>query len=68
MLRTKDHIKNIEKIVNSGSSYIDAAIHYCETNNLEIEFIASVIRKNNEIKSKLETEAIILKALKNDTV
>jgi hypothetical protein len=54
--------------VNSGSSYIDAAIHYCETNNLEIEFIASVIRKNNEIKSKLETEAILLKALKNDAI
>jgi len=68
MLKTKDHIKNIEKIVAGGSSYIEAAIHYCEVNKLEIDFIASVIRKNSDIRTKVETEAKQLKALKNDSI
>lgn len=37
--------------------YMDAVIHYCEKNNLEIEAAASLIRNNQRIKARLRSEA-----------
>jgi hypothetical protein len=54
----KDIGKQIEEIVeNSGTDYIDAAIDYCQKNNVEIEFIGEVIAKNPNLKAKFEEEA-----------
>lgn len=38
-------------------NYIDAVMHYCEANNLEIETIASLIKSNVKMKAKLQEEA-----------
>lgn len=65
IIKSKQHLQQIEKIVKFGNvSYIEATIDYCEKNNLEIDYIASIIRKNAEIKSKVEQEALKLKSLK----
>lgn len=65
IIKSKQHLQQIEKIVKFGNvSYIEAAIDYCEKNNLEIDYIASIIRKNAEIKGRVEQEAIKLKSLK----
>ena len=37
--------------------YMDAVIHYCEKNNIEIEAAASLIRGNQRIKARLRNEA-----------
>lgn len=53
-------IDDIEKIRSRSKAhieYIDAIIHYCEKNNLEIETVAKIIKKNPVLKSKLQDEA-----------
>ena len=46
----------IEKLVcEKNISYMDAIVHYCENNELEIESAAKLI--NSIIKSKIEAEA-----------
>lgn len=37
--------------------YMDAVIMYCEKNNIEIESIATLIRGNENFKSKIQIEA-----------
>ena len=51
-------IKEIERLViNYDLDYMDAVVHYCEKNNIEIEAAASIIRNNIRIKAKLQDEA-----------
>ena len=38
-------------------NYIDAVVLYCETNSLEIESVVSLVRKNENLKSKISVEA-----------
>jgi uncharacterized protein YllA (UPF0747 family) len=46
----------IEKLVcEKKISYMDAIVHYCENNELEVESAAKLI--NTIIKSKIECEA-----------
>jgi len=53
----KDIILEIEKIREGGENYMDAIIHYCEKNEVEIESIAKYIKKNVVLKAKLQEEA-----------
>jgi hypothetical protein len=56
-LSTEKFIKDIEALVSKNKlDYLDAVVHYCETNNVEIEAAAVIIRNNVRIKSKLQTE------------
>jgi hypothetical protein len=56
-LTTEKFIKDIESLVTRGNiDYLDAVVHYCETNNVEIEAAAMIIRNNVRIKSKLQSE------------
>jgi hypothetical protein len=56
-LTTEKFIKDIESLVTRGNiDYLDAVVHYCETNNVEIEAAAMIIRNNIRIKSKLQSE------------
>ena len=51
-------IKEIERLViNYDLDYMDAVVHYCEKNNIEIEAAASIIRSNIRIKARLQDEA-----------
>ena len=49
---------DIETIVYEHDlSYIDAIIHYCEINELEVEHVASAVKMNKQIKGRVELEA-----------
>ena len=53
----------IEKIVvGENLNYIDAIIHYCEINNLEVESIAKLISK--PLKERLKWDATRLNFMK----
>ena len=53
----------IEKIVeNDELNYIDAILHYCETNNLEVESITKLISK--PLKERLKWDATRLNFMK----
>jgi hypothetical protein len=50
--------KEIEDLVwEHDIEYIDAIVLYCEKFNLEIETAASLIKLNDYVKSKVQTEA-----------
>jgi hypothetical protein len=54
----------IEEIVklNKNMNYIDAIIHYCEENNIELDSVSKLISK--PLKEKLKCDAINLNFLK----
>lgn len=55
----------IEKLVQQHSiDYIDACLLYCDTNGVEIEQLADIIKKNPNIKGKLQIEAEQLNFMK----
>lgn len=57
--------QKIEKLVSTLQiDYIDACLLYCEQNNVEIEQLADLLKKNPNIRSKLQVEAEQLNFLK----
>lgn len=50
-----DNIDNI--VIKHKISYIDAVVYYCEKNNVEIEAFAKIIKTNEMLKAKLQSEA-----------
>ena len=56
--------QEIEKLVQSNSdmSYIDAVIHFCEKNNIDVESVPKLISK--PLKEKIKYEAMELNFLK----
>lgn len=57
--------REIEELVYMHDiDYIDACIMFCEKNNMEVEQIASIIKSNQNIKSKIQIEAENLNYLK----
>lgn len=53
----------VETLVNSDSmSYIDAIIHYCDSNDIELETVPKLISK--PLKEKLKHEAQQLNFIK----
>lgn len=55
----------IEEMVDKQNiDYIDACITYCELNNIEIEYVGELMKKNQNIKSKIQREAEELNYLK----
>jgi len=51
-------LREIESIVSTkGISYIDAALYYCEKNNLEPDMIGDMIRASPIFKQKVQIEA-----------
>ena len=58
--------QDIEQIVkDSKINYIDAIVHYCEDNNIEIETVSKLISK--PLKEKIKNDAIELNFLKKTT-
>lgn len=64
LLNTQTFSAEIESLVRGGKNvtYLDAIVHYCEKNDIEIETGAKLV--NSIIKSKLEAEASELNCLK----
>jgi len=55
--------QDIERIViNDKMSYIDAIIHYCEMNSIDVESVPKLVSK--PLKEKLKWEAMELNFLK----
>jgi uncharacterized protein YeaC (DUF1315 family) len=64
MIRHK-FIEEIEEICkNKKIEYIDAVIMWCDHNNLEVETVATWIKKDIVMKSKIQAEAENLNILK----
>lgn len=55
----------IEKMCQEKNiEYIEAVVLWCESNNLEIEYAAHLIKKDPVFKSKIQVEAENLNILK----
>lgn len=64
---TKEEMNNFSKIIDeivskTDYTYIEAIVEYCNDTGLEIEVAASLI--NNNLKSKIENDAIDRNLLK----
>jgi hypothetical protein len=58
-------IEEIEKLCRTKNiEYIDAVVHWCEKNKIEVEYIAGYIKKDPVFKSKIQAEAENLNILK----
>jgi len=55
---------DVDKMCNNSVDYIDAVITWCERNNVDVEAIANIIKKDPVIKSKLQADAENLNFLK----
>ena len=54
----QEFVKEIEAHVKASKlDYLDAVLHYCEINLLEIETVAAMIRSSSTIKAKIQQEA-----------
>jgi ribulose 1,5-bisphosphate carboxylase large subunit-like protein len=63
-----DFFKEIEKMVKEKNiEYFEAVLLYCEKNDIEVETIASVVKQNSALKSKIQIEAENLKMLKKSS-
>jgi hypothetical protein len=50
--------QDIEKLSKDlRISFLDAVVHYCEANSVEIESVASIIKTNPKMKAKLQEDA-----------
>jgi hypothetical protein len=50
-------IREIERIVvEYKADYIDAIVHYCTKNDIEIETVASIIKSSGKLRSRLQAE------------
>jgi len=43
-------------VVELRTDYMDAVVHYCEKNNIELETAASIIKSNNKFKAIIQNE------------
>ena len=57
-------IEQILSLKQECGSIIDAIVHVCERNNIEIEVISSYIKYSKEMKEMVKEEATLLKMLK----
>lgn len=58
-------ISDVEKLCRTKNmDYIDAVIHWCENNKFEVEYAASLIKKDPAIREKIQVEAENLNILK----
>jgi len=62
-MTTAKFSQEVEKIAYENSmNYIDAIVHYCETNDIEIETVSKLISK--PLKEKLKFDAQKLNYMK----
>ena len=58
-------IEEVEKLRQAKNmDYIDAVVMWCENNKFEVEYAASLIKKDPVIKEKIQVEAENLNILK----
>lgn len=53
-----DFVKEIDRLVlNKNLTFFDAVMYYCETNNIEVETAASLIKQSAVLKARIQVEA-----------
>ena len=57
-----NEIENLRRSKNM--EYIDAVVHWCEKNKVEIEYIAAFIKKDQIMELKIQEEAENLNYMK----
>lgn len=63
--RTTNFSSEVEVIIQEKKvNYIDAVVMWCETNNIEVEFAADIIKKDAVMHSKIRADAESLNILK----
>jgi predicted transcriptional regulator len=51
-------LHDVERIHKNGKiDYMEAIVHYCEVNSIDIEVAAQYIKKNAMLKAKIQQEA-----------
>ncbi len=61
----KDLGQRIEQLAQElQTDYMDAVMHYCQENNLEVDFVGEIIAKNPSLKEKIAVEAEDLNLIK----
>jgi hypothetical protein len=64
-LKLSNFSAEVRKLIEDKQmEYIDAVVHWCETNNCEIEYAASFIKRDPFIMSRIQIEAEDLHFLK----
>lgn len=64
-LKLSDFSSEVRKLIEDKQmEYIDAVVYWCETNNCEIEYAASFIKRDPFILSRIQIEAEDLHFLK----
>jgi hypothetical protein len=58
----------ISHMIASGIPYIEALVEYSEKNNIEIEVVASVVKKSAVLREKVKSEAINLRMVYDDDI
>lgn len=57
MLTPQKFYHDIETlVVELKTDYMDAIVHYCEKNNIEIETVASIIKSNSKFRAIIQNE------------
>lgn len=57
MLTPQKFYDDIETlVVELKTDYMDAIVHYCDKNNIEIETVASIIKSNSKFKAIIQNE------------
>jgi hypothetical protein len=65
MSKTVNFSTDVRKLrEEKGMEFIDAVVHWCEVNNLEVEYAASLIKKDPVILSNIQCEAENLNIIK----
>jgi hypothetical protein len=60
-----DLAKEIERLTKNGQvDIIDAVCHWCKENNVDVETVAALIKRDQVLKSKIQIEAESLNILK----
>lgn len=58
VIDVKDFLKEIENLVDKHKmEYIDAVVHYCTQNGMEIETAGQLIKQNQKFKARIRQEA-----------
>jgi len=57
-LQHDEFMERVHKVARSSdSNYIEAVLDYAQKNDIEIEALADIIRKNPNLKSRIQDEA-----------
>ena len=68
IITVQQFVRDIEELVEKGKiDYIDAVLHYCEENEMEIETLASMVRNSSKLKSRIQLEAELVNLLPKTT-